>query len=331
MSLPWHARLARRELRGGLAGFRILLICLALGVAAIAAVGSVRAAIEAGLARAGRRRSSAATREVSLTYRFAEPAERAWLEDRSTTRLGNRRFPLDGRGGRGRDAERALTPGQGRRRRLAAGRRGGARPADAACRGARPHAIGPAGRGHGPAADDRLGLAPGDIFRLGAQDFRLTAALTREPDAGAAGFGLGPRTLSCATRWRTAGLLGAGTLFDSRYRLMLPAGHRPRRDAATLARAPSPTAARAGATAAAARPASTASSTASAPSWCWSGLTGLAVGGVGVSAAVRAYLAAQDRGHRHRSRRSAPRGGTIFRVYLIQIGAAGRCWASPPG
>ncbi len=31
-------------------------------------------------------------------------------------------------------------------------------------------------------------------------------------------------------------------------------------------------------------------STGSAPFWCWWGVAGLAVGGVGVSAAVRAYL-----------------------------------------
>ena len=41
--------IARRELRGGLRGFRVFLACLALGVAAIAAVGMVRAAIQAGL------------------------------------------------------------------------------------------------------------------------------------------------------------------------------------------------------------------------------------------------------------------------------------------
>ena len=44
-------RIARRELRGGVAGFRIFLLCLALGVAAIAGVGSVRVAISDGLAR----------------------------------------------------------------------------------------------------------------------------------------------------------------------------------------------------------------------------------------------------------------------------------------
>ena len=49
MSLAVASRFARRELRGGLKGFRIFLACLALGVAAIAGVGSVRSAIQAGL------------------------------------------------------------------------------------------------------------------------------------------------------------------------------------------------------------------------------------------------------------------------------------------
>ncbi len=53
MSIATAARFARRELRGGVSGFRIFLACLALGVAAIAAVGSVRSGIEAGLAREG--------------------------------------------------------------------------------------------------------------------------------------------------------------------------------------------------------------------------------------------------------------------------------------
>lgn len=51
LSLAWT--FAKRELRGGLRGFRIFLACLALGVAAIAAVGTVRAAIQSGLEAEG--------------------------------------------------------------------------------------------------------------------------------------------------------------------------------------------------------------------------------------------------------------------------------------
>ncbi|HCX68381.1 MAG TPA: glycosyl transferase family 1, partial [Rhodobiaceae bacterium] len=52
-SLPLAFRLARRELRGGLSGFRVFIACLALGVAAIAGVGSVSTALTRGLAEGG--------------------------------------------------------------------------------------------------------------------------------------------------------------------------------------------------------------------------------------------------------------------------------------
>ena len=42
--------IARRELRGGLRGFRTFIACLALGVAAIATIGTITASVTAGLA-----------------------------------------------------------------------------------------------------------------------------------------------------------------------------------------------------------------------------------------------------------------------------------------
>src|SRR4051812_43962580 len=53
-SLRLAFTLARRELRGGVRGLWIVLLCLALGVGVIAAVGSLRAAVDAGLAADGR-------------------------------------------------------------------------------------------------------------------------------------------------------------------------------------------------------------------------------------------------------------------------------------
>src|SRR5205814_939442 len=47
-------RLAFRELRAGLRGFYVFIACIALGVLAIAAVGSLSASLENGLAREGR-------------------------------------------------------------------------------------------------------------------------------------------------------------------------------------------------------------------------------------------------------------------------------------
>ena len=48
-------RIAGRELRAGVAGLWIVLACLALGVTAIAAVGTLRSSVAEGLARDGTR------------------------------------------------------------------------------------------------------------------------------------------------------------------------------------------------------------------------------------------------------------------------------------
>ena len=70
MTLRLATTFARRELRGGLKGFRIFLACLALGVAAIAAVGLVKTSIQEGLTREGARLLGGDA-EAEFTYRFA--------------------------------------------------------------------------------------------------------------------------------------------------------------------------------------------------------------------------------------------------------------------
>ena len=80
MGSAWLAwRLARRELRVGIGGFRVFLACLAVGVGAIAAVGSVNEALVAGL-RADARVLLGGDVEVRLTHREASAEEAAWLE-----------------------------------------------------------------------------------------------------------------------------------------------------------------------------------------------------------------------------------------------------------
>ena len=136
---------------------------------------------------------------------------------------------------------------------------------------------------------DRLGLEAGDTFRLGTQEFILSATLVTEPDSAAGGFALGPRTIVRTDDLANSSLLGAGTLFSTKYRLDLP-------DAAPLE--------------ALENEAETLFET-SGLRWTDArngapgvqqfvdrlgaflvlvGLSGLAVGGVGVSDAVRAYL-----------------------------------------
>ena len=76
-------RLARRELRGGLAGFRIFLLCLILGIATIASVGSLSSALVAGMGAQGQAILGADI-DFRLTHRQAFDEEKAWLEAQGT-------------------------------------------------------------------------------------------------------------------------------------------------------------------------------------------------------------------------------------------------------
>ena len=317
MSLKIAARFAARELRGGLKGFRIFLACLTLGVAAIAAVGSVRSSIEAGLAREGAA-ILGGDAEIDLTYRFATPEERAVLDSlaKAVSEVTDFRSMIVK--GQGDTAERGLTQ---------------VKSVDAAypligqveLSPAMPLSQALAGSDGLPGAVlhplliDRLGLAVGDTFRLGTQDFRLMAAIMREPDAGADGFGLGPRTIVATDALADAGLLTAGSLYSTEYRMLLPEGSNLDSLRAQAMAAFEGAGAR------------WRDSRNGAPSVArfverlgsfliLVGLSGLAVGGVGVSAAVRAYLAGKTSVIATLRTLGADRA-TIFQTYFLQIGA----------
>ena len=70
--------LALREMRGGIKGFRVFLICLALGVGAIAAVGSIAAAVRAGL-DADAQRILGGDVSLGMAHREITPQQRSWL------------------------------------------------------------------------------------------------------------------------------------------------------------------------------------------------------------------------------------------------------------
>src|SRR5947209_17712110 len=78
---PLYAlRIARRELRGGIRGLRVFLACLVLGVTAIAGIGSLAAAVVAGI-KADARDLLGGDAEARLTLRPADTAERAFLSE----------------------------------------------------------------------------------------------------------------------------------------------------------------------------------------------------------------------------------------------------------
>lgn len=317
MSLRIAARLARRELRGGLRGFRILLACLALGVAAIAAIGSIRSGIETGLKREGATLLGGDA-EMHFTYRFASDEERAWMAGRAeriSEVVDFRSMAVVERNGR---SERALT-------RVKAVDDAWPLVGTVSLIPRMSVAQALAGRDGLPGAVmeraliDRLGLSLGDRFRLGTQEFVLMAALAREPDAAADGFGLGPRTIVATPALAGSGLLAPGTLFDTKYRLVLPPGA----DLAALAREAKAAFDARGVRWRDARdgaPGVTQFVRRLSAFLILVGLSGLAVGGVGVSAAVRAHIDAKTDVIATLRTLGADRA-TIFWTYLIQVGA----------
>ncbi len=312
MSLTLATRFARREMRGGLRGFRLFLACLALGVAAIAAVGSVRSAIEAGLEREGAALLGGAA-ELDFTYRFATPDERAWMADRAT-RVSEivefRSMAVVGE-------DRALTQIKGIDNAYPLVGTVTLDP-DMPLPNALATTDGIPGAVMERALSDRLGLAPGDTFQLGTKTFRFTARLTREPDSAASGFALGPRTLLYKDALDGAGLLAPGTLYNSKYRLDLP----PDTDLEALetqARTQFENAGMRWTDARNGAPGVAQFVDRLSAFLILVGLSGLAVGGVGVSAAVRAYLNGKTEVIATLRALGADRA-TIFQTYFIQIG-----------
>ncbi|MEL6960507.1 MAG: ABC transporter permease, partial [Pseudomonadota bacterium] len=217
ISLAWT--FARRELRGGLRGFRIFLACLALGVAAIAAVGMVRSSIQAGIEAEGAALLGGDA-SVRFTYRFANDDERAWMNSiatRVSETVDFRSMVVVER----EETERGLTQVQAV---------DDLYPLIGAVELDPPMPLSDAFAGDGTLPGgvmervlaDRLALAPGDTFALGNQQFTLSAILVSYPDSAGGGFGLGPRSLVLLEDLADAGLLAEGTLMDSAYRLDLP-------------------------------------------------------------------------------------------------------------
>ncbi|MGA8950594.1 MAG: ABC transporter permease, partial [Xanthobacteraceae bacterium] len=82
-ALRFAPRFIWRDLRGGLRGFGVFIACIALGVMAIAGVGSVAASLNDGIGSAGRV-ILGGDLAFSLIQREANDAERAFLDSRGT-------------------------------------------------------------------------------------------------------------------------------------------------------------------------------------------------------------------------------------------------------
>jgi putative ABC transport system permease protein len=214
-ALSLALRYALRELRGGLRGFYVFIACIALGVMAIAGVGSVAASLSEGLAREGRTLLGGDVAFV-LFQREATPVEIEFLRSRgqmsasatlrAMARAGDGRlalvelkavdnaYPMLG--------QLALQPQMPVSDLLAEQDRVFGAAAD-------------------PALLTRLDLKIGDRVTIGSATFQIRSAVETEPDKLAGGIGFGPRFLVSDDGLRATGLLQPGSLVRWSYRVKL--------------------------------------------------------------------------------------------------------------
>ncbi len=318
MPLSLAARFAARELRAGLSGFWIFIACLALGVAAIAAVGSVAAAFQRGLAEEGRSLLGGDV-EVVVTTRELNAEERTWLQDQAVAL-----------------SEVATLRAMAKREDGAARRLVSLKAVDTAYPLAGTMDLSPQmpiqtllakqNGVYGAVAEGallrRLEITIGDRLIVGTETFEIRGEIVEEPDAVAAGFRLGPRLMVGLEGFKNTGLIQVGSLIDHRYRVALPDGTSDADVEAFVAAARE-----------------------TFPDSDWQirarmesapgarnfvrqlsvfltlvGLTALIVGGVGVGNAVRSYLERKVRVIATFKCLGAP-GALIFAIYFIQMAA----------
>jgi putative ABC transport system permease protein len=211
-------RLALRELRGGVRGFGVFIACIALGVTAIAGVGSSARALVDGLAREGRA-ILGGDLAFNLIQREATPAEHAFLAAQGRVSVAATLRAM------------ARTP-EGRATLVEVKAVDAAYPLYGTVRtdAAAPLAELLARRGDAfgavadPALLTRLDLAPGARITVGQVTLELAAALTVEPDKLAGGLEFGPRVLMSEEALRASGLMQPGSLVRWRYRVRLAEG-----------------------------------------------------------------------------------------------------------
>ncbi|WOK37515.1 ABC transporter permease [Sphingomonas sp. C3-2] len=215
-SLGWRTswRIARRDLHAGFRGLRLLFICLFLGVATLAAIGSLTASITDEIAARGQTLLGGDI-EVAMTQREANADEKAELR-----RLGTLSETI---------RMRAMAQREGTSQAVLTELKGvdtayplyGSLTLDAStyARSLRPDQI-----LIGRALAERLNVGRGDPVRYGAASFTIADIIADEPDRVGEGFTLGPVALVSIDGLRRTGLIQPGSLFTSKYRIRLAPG-----------------------------------------------------------------------------------------------------------
>ncbi|MFC4291601.1 ABC transporter permease [Sphingorhabdus arenilitoris] len=214
-TIAWH--IARRDLNARIRGLRLLAVCLFLGVATLAAIGSLTAGIATELSNRGQSILGGDV-EVETAQRMATAEELAAL--RSMGQLSETvRLRAMAIGGAGQDsllaelkAADSAYPFYGQLT-LSDGRAVKAPP-----------------KGQiyiGPTLADRLDIKTGGIVRFGEARFTVAGIIGEEPDRLGEGFTLGPVAIISLDSLPDTKLIQPGSLFQAKYRIKLPANADP--------------------------------------------------------------------------------------------------------
>jgi putative ABC transport system permease protein len=207
--LSWGAawRIARRDLNARFKGLRLLLVCIFLGTAALAAIGTLTAAIERELAASGQELLGGDL-EIEVWQRDLSEEEKAALGEYGTISGGTRLQAMASAGENAAPVELkavdARWPLYGTLT-LEEGREAGAPSGNRAwlARGAM----------------DRLDIETGDTFTIGTVELTAAGVIENEPDRLSEGFQLGPTVIVAEDVPGRAGLLQPGALYQSKYRV----------------------------------------------------------------------------------------------------------------
>ncbi|MBM3521252.1 MAG: ABC transporter permease, partial [Alphaproteobacteria bacterium] len=214
MRLGLWLRFARRDLRSGLQGFWIFLLCLFLGTAAIAVIGSLASAVSRGIEEQGQPLLGGDV-EFALIHRQAAPAELAFLDEAGdVSRVATLRVMAMAKGQVTLAEAKTLDgayPLYG-----AAALTSGMPLADALER-----RDGRFGVAVDPLLLARLDLAVGETLRIGNGEFEVRAVIAVEPDRISDGIILGPRLFLSDEALAETGLIVPGSLITWRYRVKL--------------------------------------------------------------------------------------------------------------
>jgi len=214
MSLPLRTAwaIARRDLNARFRGLRLLLVCIFLGTAALAAIGTLTTAIARELAASGQELLGGDL-EVTVWQRDLAPEERRAMEAYGRVSSGFRMQAMastpDSAAPVELKAVDARWPMFGRLV-LADGRKVGA-PTGSDAWIAR-------------SALERLGIRVGESFRIGGATVRAAGVIADEPDRLSEGFQLGPTIIVAADIPAAAGLTQPGALYESKHRIAFRSG-----------------------------------------------------------------------------------------------------------